>query len=159
MLDNRSSLRHTLVWNLDKRGNMKNNTDTQFEDLDLLREVEMHTKIYQFRELKETAWKDCCEAWYEACQPEHEVRILYTDRVDTEIFNALIDKIISCSRKIESGIISELRGELLKAKKCLKVDDIFKVEDSWIGSVQNYIAYLEHRLKQHNIDIYDDMEG
>jgi hypothetical protein len=36
----------------------------------------------------------------------------------------------------------EARAEVEKAKRCLPTDD-FPVENSWIGSVQNYIVHLE----------------
>lgn len=49
-------------------------------------------------------------------------------------------------------------SELEKAKRCLPyhLDDRYKVNGSWIGSVQNYIVTLEQKLKENGIDIDGD---
>ena len=49
-------------------------------------------------------------------------------------------------------------SELEKAKRCLPyhLDDRYKVNGSWIGSVQNYIATLEQKLEENGIDIDGD---
>ena len=51
--------------------------------------------------------------------------------------------------------------ELEKAKRCLPyhLDDRYKVNGSWIGSVQNYIVTLEQKLEENGINIdVDDGE-
>lgn len=49
-------------------------------------------------------------------------------------------------------------SELEKAKRCLPyhLDDRYKVNGSWIGSVQNYIVTLEQKLEENGIDIDGD---
>lgn len=51
--------------------------------------------------------------------------------------------------------IKQPDSELEKAKRCLPyhLDDRYKVNGSWIGSVQNYIVTLEQKLEENGIDI------
>lgn len=77
--------------------------------------------------------------WYAkeaTCTPDpnyyYEFQRLATPRVIVDIIESL---------KVAQQSIDELE----KAKRCLVVDDKFKVNGSWIGSVQNYIVYLESR--------------
>lgn len=54
--------------------------------------------------------------------------------------------------------IKQPDSELEKAKRCLPyhLDDRYKVNGSWIGSVQNYIVTLEQKLEENGIDIDGD---